>query len=124
MAVGYRRKQLDRFEKLLSDPEFFSSELEQLNCKPEAMWQRFFEANTWIFGYGLAYQFLSNLDGKALEQFVRGRDLRAADLTPDFHPSGTRDRGWLSRRSAGEATTGVWSDRCWLSPAANAAGVA
>ena len=47
-----------------------------------------------------------------------------ADLTPVFHPAGTRDRGLLSRRSAGEATAGMRPVRCWLSPAAKAAGVA
>ena len=39
---------------------------------PEAVWQEFFEANTWIFGYGLTYQFLSQLDERKLEQIVRG----------------------------------------------------
>ena len=27
----------------------------------EGQWQQFFEANSWIFGYGLSYRFLSTL---------------------------------------------------------------
>jgi hypothetical protein len=75
VAVGYRRKQLQLFEALLTDPVFFESERRRLDCRPEDVWQQFFELNAWIFGYGLSYQFLSKLDDKKLEQIVRGRDL-------------------------------------------------
>jgi hypothetical protein len=64
VAVGYRRKQLDRFRAMMADP-----------TTDEPTWQAFFEENTWIFGYGLSYQFLSSLDGKKLEQTVRGADI-------------------------------------------------
>jgi Domain of unknown function (DUF4263) len=83
VAVGYRRKQLQRFERLLHEPGYFISEQERLECGPEAVWQKFFEANTWIFGYGLTYQFLSQLDERKLEQIVRGRDLTAAGKRAD-----------------------------------------
>ncbi len=82
-AVAYRRKQLQRFDALLHDAGYFASEREQLKCRPEDVWQRFFQANTWIFGYGLSYQFLSQLDGRKLEQIVRGRDLTAAGKRSD-----------------------------------------
>ena len=36
------------------------------------MWQKYFEKNPWIFGYGLGYIFLSSLDDKKLEQVVQG----------------------------------------------------
>jgi hypothetical protein len=36
------------------------------------VWQKFFEQNTWIFGYGLSYIQLSALDDKKLEQVVQG----------------------------------------------------
>lgn len=75
VAVGYRRKQLDRFERLLRDEPFFDAERQRLGAKPEGVWQAFFEANTWIFGYGLSYQFLSALDDRKLEQVVRGSDV-------------------------------------------------
>ncbi len=83
VAVGYRRKQLERFESLLRDASYFNSEQQRLQCRPEDVWQEFFEANTWIFGYGLSYQFLSKLDARKLEQIVRGRDLSAAGKRSD-----------------------------------------
>jgi hypothetical protein len=64
MAVGYRRTQIERFEALMADPE-----------TSEPIWQKFFEENTWIFGYGLSYQFLSGLDGGKLERAVSGFDI-------------------------------------------------
>jgi hypothetical protein len=83
VAVGYRRKQLRHFERLLEDQPFFEAEQARLGCKPEDVWQRFFEANTWIFGYGLSYQFLSKLDEGKLERIVRGRDLTGAGKRSD-----------------------------------------
>lgn len=75
VAVGFRRKQLQRFEALLTDEAAFSAERSALGTSPEGVWQTFFEANTWIFGYGLSYQFLSGLDHRKLEQIVRGFDV-------------------------------------------------
>lgn len=84
IAIGYRRKQLERFERLLGDVGFFQSEQQRLGVKrPEDVWQRFFEENTWIFGYGLSYQFLSNLDERKLEQAVSGRDLVSSGKRSD-----------------------------------------
>lgn len=83
VAVGYRRRQLGHFETLLQDQDFFESERGRLQCKPEDVWQKFFEANTWIFGYGLSYQFMSQLDERKLEQIVRGRDLGGAGKRSD-----------------------------------------
>jgi hypothetical protein len=83
VAVGYRRRQLRRFEQLLSDQECFQAEIDRLDCTPERLWQEFFEANTWIFGYGLSYQFLANLEGRSLEQVVRGNDLTGAGKRTD-----------------------------------------
>jgi len=83
VAVGYRRTQLKRFESLLRNADYFASEKKRLKCRPEDVWQEFFEANTWIFGYGLSYQFLSKLDDRKLEQIVRGPDLTAAGKRSD-----------------------------------------
>lgn len=83
VAVGYRRKQLERFDQLLRDGRFFESERERLSATPEAVWQKFFEANTWIFGYGLSYQFLTGLDDKKLEQVVRGSDVSGSGKRTD-----------------------------------------
>jgi antiviral defense system Shedu protein SduA len=65
VALGYRREQLKEYARLLSDPD-----------TSERTWQAFFEANKWIFGYGLTYVFLSGLDGKPLEQVVRGYSIK------------------------------------------------
>lgn len=64
IAVGFRRAQLERFEDMLRD--------EGLS---ERQWQAFFEENTWIFGYGLSYQFLASLDHAKLEQVVAGSNV-------------------------------------------------
>ncbi len=75
VAVAYRKKQLDYFEKLLTDSGYFSKVREKSYLSPEAVWQKFFENNHWIFGYGLGYVFLSGLDEKKLEQVVQGYSL-------------------------------------------------
>lgn len=68
---------------MLHDVDYFASEVESLQCRPEDVWQEFFEANAWIFGYGLSYQFLSKLEERKLEQIIRGRDLTAAGKRSD-----------------------------------------
>jgi hypothetical protein len=72
VAVGYRKKQLDVFRRLLDEDSFFQAAMAKHQASPEAVWQRFFERNTWMFGYGLGYLFLSELDDKKLEQVVQG----------------------------------------------------
>lgn len=72
VAVGYRKKQLEVYQKLLEDDDYFESLKEKKNCSNEGLWQRYFEKNPWVFGYGLGYLFLSNLDDKKLEQVVQG----------------------------------------------------
>jgi len=74
-SIGYRKEQLKIFEQMLNND----------NLK-ESDWQKFFEKNTWIFGYGLSYIFQTNLDDKKLEQVVRGYD---------FNSSGKRVDGLL-----------------------------
>jgi hypothetical protein len=83
VALGYRRKQLDRFGKMLSDPAYFAAERASANKSEEAMWQMFFEENKWVFGYGLSYFFMSNLEGRGLEQTIAGSDLWGDGKRPD-----------------------------------------
>jgi Domain of unknown function (DUF4263) len=64
IALGYRRKQLERFKELLDD-----------QSTDEMTWQNFFEANRWVFGYGLTYVWTSGLTGRKLEQVVAGNDI-------------------------------------------------
>jgi hypothetical protein len=77
VAVAYRRKQLETFERLLRDPNYFISAKARKGCSDEGLWQRFFEKNTWIFGYGLGYLFLSSLDDRKLESVVQGHSVSA-----------------------------------------------
>ena len=77
VAVAYRKKQLESFRSLLEDPAYFDRAKEQNQCNDEALWQKFFEKNPWIFGYGLNYIYLDTLDDKKLEQVVQGHHVGA-----------------------------------------------
>ncbi|MCJ2032709.1 Shedu immune nuclease family protein [Methylobacterium sp. J-068] len=83
VALGYRRQQLHVFERLLIESEFFAACCVEENKTPEALWQYFFEHNTWIFGYGLSYIFLSGLEDRKLEQVTRGHNLEGAGKRAD-----------------------------------------
>jgi len=72
VAIAYRKHQLETFRNLLDDPVYFDELKAKKNCKAESLWQKFFEKNSWIFGYGLSYVYSSGLDDKRLEQVVRG----------------------------------------------------
>jgi Domain of unknown function (DUF4263) len=72
VAVGYRKRQLQAFKRLLEDDTYFASAKAQKQCTNEAVWQQYFEKNPWIFGYGLSYIPLSSLTDKKLEQVVHG----------------------------------------------------
>lgn len=74
-----RKEQLEIFEKLLNDDDFFNKRKNEISGKgDEAVWQDFFEQNTWIFGYGLNYVFNSALEHKKLEQVVSGYNFNSA----------------------------------------------
>jgi len=75
IAVGFRKKQLSVYENLLSDQSYFDDLKKKKNCTNEGLWQKYFEKNPWVFGYGLGYIFLSGLDDKILEQVVRGHSV-------------------------------------------------
>ncbi len=66
VSIGYRKKQLEIFKTMLEN-----------NDLKESDWQKFFENNSWIFGYGLSYVFSTNLDDKKLEQVVSGFDFNS-----------------------------------------------
>lgn len=73
VALAYRREQLKAFSDMLDDAVDIS----------ESTWQEFFERNQWIFGYGLSYIFTTGLDGRALQQTIRGSSLVAPGKIPD-----------------------------------------
>ncbi len=84
VALGYRKQQLELFEKLLNDPNFFLQYKIQIKAdKDETVWQSFFENNTWIFGYGLNFIFTSSIEGKKLEQVVKGFDFNSSGKRTD-----------------------------------------
>lgn len=72
VALGYRRAQLAIFETMLSEPDLSEND-----------WQKFFEKNRWIFGYGLAYVFLTGLEGKSLQETLRGSSVFKPGKIPD-----------------------------------------
>lgn len=73
VALAYRKEQLEVFKNLLDYNDYFNLKKEEWGkTKNEDVWQRFFEANKWIFGYGLNYFFNDSLEGKKLEQIVSG----------------------------------------------------
>jgi hypothetical protein len=72
VALAFRKKQLGVFERLLTDDAYFNAMVAQHGKGPESLWQRFFEKNPWIFGYGLSLINFGPLDSQKLEQVVRG----------------------------------------------------
>lgn len=79
VALTYRRRELERFDRLLNEPGFFANEMNaQSFIRDEQLWQTFFERNPWIFGYGLFYVFTSNLEDRKLEQMVAGSSIGGA----------------------------------------------
>lgn len=76
IALGYRKRQLGTFSKLLASPEYFEQVRQQKNASgAEALWQLFFEKNRWVFGYGLSYFFVTGFESRKLEQVVQGHNL-------------------------------------------------
>jgi hypothetical protein len=73
VALAYRREQLKIFSDLLDNVEDTS----------ESDWQDYFERNQWIFGYGLSYIFATGLDGRTLQQTIRGSNLISPGKIPD-----------------------------------------
>lgn len=72
----YKKGQIEYFERLLSDEKFFETEKEKQSIsKDENLWQKFFESNTWIFGFGLQYIINVPLQNKKLEQVIEGFDV-------------------------------------------------
>jgi hypothetical protein len=88
VAFARRRQQLRVFEALLQDDDAVArrrSVLKQLGRRSgvEDVWQDFFESNQWIFGTGLAPQFLHAWSAEKLEQTVAGSSLFGQGKRPD-----------------------------------------
>jgi hypothetical protein len=75
IAIAYRRSELGTFRRMLEEPEFFAAERQRAGvARDEDLWQRFFERNSWLFGYGLFYIFTSGWSER-LEQVVAGHSV-------------------------------------------------
>lgn len=69
--LDFRKRQLKIFDRLLNDSKFYSEA-----GGTEKVWQKFFEENTWVFGYGLTFIFNEPLKEKKLEQVVSGYSIK------------------------------------------------
>lgn len=77
--IGYRKKQLEIFGKLLNNPDYIAIYKTDNNItdeRLEILWQHFFSKNDWIFGYGLDYKFLGILQKEA---HISNTDLSGKD---------------------------------------------
>jgi len=88
VAFARRRQELQVFESLLGDSHAFTARRTELKAQgrrsgAEDVWQSFFESNHWIFGTGLAPQFLNAWDPSRLEQTVVGASVFSAGKRPD-----------------------------------------
>jgi hypothetical protein len=83
IAIGYRRKQLELFNRFLTDQQYFEKIKVEKNLTDEDLWQKFFEKNPWIFGYGLSFIFFTSLDNKKLEQAVSGTSVGSTGKESD-----------------------------------------
>lgn len=71
-----RRGQLEYFERLLKEGDFFRGEVARLGVHgSEGVWQRFFEENSWIFVYGLTLLACEAVVQGRLEQITVGASL-------------------------------------------------
>lgn len=82
--IGYRKKQVEIFDKLLHQEgyiEEYRKENKIKDTKPEKAWQHFFRSNEWIFGFGLDYRFLDILQNEAhvANEDIAGRDGAISD---------------------------------------------
>ncbi|WP_328493494.1 DUF4263 domain-containing protein [Streptomyces sp. NBC_00414] len=74
--ISNRKEQLQRFDRLLTDPDYFQQEESRATTRgTEAVWQAFFEANQWIFGYGLNLIACESIDDGKLERITTGANI-------------------------------------------------
>ncbi|MFJ8979916.1 Shedu anti-phage system protein SduA domain-containing protein [Streptomyces sp. NPDC102282] len=74
--ISNRKEQLQRFERLLTDLDYFQQEEALATTRgAEAVWQAFFEANQWIFGYGLNLIACESIDDGKLERITTGANI-------------------------------------------------
>jgi len=82
IELSHRKEQLEEFYRLLNDDDYFDSKLKE-TPSVEAVWQKYFEMNPWIFGFGLNYIFNTPLEGKKLEQTIEGYSIKGSGKRTD-----------------------------------------
>ncbi len=131
-GLAYRKTQLEIFKEMLyTDGYFENLKKDSPHEKDEAVWQSFFEKNTWILGYGLNYIFNSGIDDKKLEQVVRGNDFSNPGKRVDLL---MKTKGFINSLCFGEIkthktpllkdTTIPYRIECWSTSQELAGGVA
>jgi hypothetical protein len=84
IAVGYRKRELEQFARLLDDREHFDALCARDHGgSPERLWQAFFERNRWMFGYGLFYLSAEAFADDKLEQTVAGSTVATSGKRAD-----------------------------------------
>lgn len=88
IAFARRSLQLQEFENLLNSEDALERRRNELrssgkNAGIENVWQSYFEQNHWIFGAGLATQFLHSWNPNKLEQTVVGASIASSGKRPD-----------------------------------------
>ncbi|MFJ4650456.1 Shedu immune nuclease family protein [Nocardia sp. NPDC088792] len=85
IAMAHRRRQVERFRRLLEDDDYFDNERKTRFPKrgSEAVWQHFFEENPWIFGVSLSGQLLTSWSDERLEQVVAGHSIASVGKRTD-----------------------------------------
>lgn len=82
IALEARRAAVAEFRRLLDDDAYFDGQAEQAHG-PESVWQRFFEANPWVFGHSLGSILLTSWDESKLEQVIVGSSIVGAGKRSD-----------------------------------------
>lgn len=82
--ISKKREALDLFRQLLTDDSLFAQKKTGWKkARDEAVWQKFFEDNKWIFGYGLEYVFNAPIDKFKFEQVLKGSSFLESGKRPD-----------------------------------------
>lgn len=102
-GLGHRKEQLEVFKNMLYKENYFEDLKTKMQIdKDESIWQKFFEKNSWILGYGLNYIFNSELDEKKLEQVTKGYDFNTSGKRVDLF---MKTRGLINSLCFGEIKT-------------------
>jgi hypothetical protein len=90
LAIAHRKAVVERFRRLLEDPDFFEEQAAPFNGRKEAVWQAFIEESPWILGVSLSGQILTSWSEHKLEQVVAGFSVSGPGKRTDalMHTSG------------------------------------